>query len=217
MALFILSPGVQPLGMFDLKDGVAPKGGELMTFDKVRVGDAYDVGAQDVMDAYVAGSWDRPYVVLADNTTELVPMYLSDDGTNFYGVLFGTVIGGNVGTVTGKGSSTATNLGPASYVGSGKVTLWDKPGLYAVSLDNVDSSLNTLATPVPGAPLYVSTTGLLTTTPGASIVGQFIELTNSGGMVQTPSRLFAAGTPTLAMFDRLVFQYTGAQTIDAEI
>ena len=58
-----------------------------------------------------------------------------------YGTLFGAVVGGTVGQqVNGPTTFTGAILGPHTSTGSGKTTCWDKPGLYAVSLDAVDTT-----------------------------------------------------------------------------
>ena len=236
MALFLLNPGTQPLGSFDLLDtdgSTGIKGGELMCLDNAaRTNTASETAAADVDDAYniYSAAAYRTVACVASDARLLSGstvgdgycFYLSDDGTLNYGVLFGSVIGGSTGLVTGKGNSTATNYGPASNVGSGKVTLWDKPGLYAVSLDAIDSSLiatnpgTITSTPVPGTALYRSSTGKLAVVAQVAAIGSstlnkvaaFVELTNSGGLVQTPARLFST-TPTTAMYDRIVIQYYG--------
>jgi hypothetical protein len=239
MALFILQPGIQPLGQFDILDAYMSTtpiyGGEVATMTYVKstnlVSTVTDVSAADANDAYIAtandGKWYRPAVRLVNSGTDSTgPFYLTDDGTTFYGVLVGQIIGGSTGLVTGKGASTATNAGPSSYTGSGKVTVWDKPGMYAVSCDVFGAGILTLSsgsftpgtipnytikdTPLPGAALYFDTNAHLCVTGGGSTtVARFVEMTNSGGLVQTPARLFATTAPTTQMFDRMVIQFLG--------
>ena len=212
MALYLLQSGIQPLGQFDLLDGTALVGGEVMTLDKVAI-KGTDVSSFDAKDAYVATADNGiAYRVAARLATgsDAYMLCLADEGTAGYGVIFGSVIGASCGQTT-----TGTNLGPATYVGSGKVTLYDKPGLFAVSTNVLASGLLTLSgttimdTPLPGASLFANGSGLFTTT-GTTVVARFIEMTNSGGMVQTPARLFASGATTTT-FDRAVIEYLGVK------
>jgi hypothetical protein len=66
-----------------------------------------------------------------DTATEVYG--LTDEGATGYGTLFGSVIGGTAGQGTGLGLFAASNVvtvGPLTSAGSGKCTLWSKPGLY---------------------------------------------------------------------------------------
>lgn len=134
MALLLVQPGIQPAGQFDNLDGYTPVGGEVyVLYSTGTTSDGYQkVGA-------------RPAV-----TGDGYAFYLVDDGKLGYGVLFGNTV---VRTDTGfsSGSDTATRLGPASYAASGKLTLWDKPGLYAVTLDALKDSEAALKAALPGA------------------------------------------------------------------
>lgn len=222
MALFILQPGVQPLGQYDVLDTDLSSvlGGEVGTLDEAsRTNSASEKAASDVLDGYVADEVDtgtptesRPILRLADETTESRKLfYLLDDGQKFYGTLFGELIGTPVGqaTTTDSGGSL---LGPHTAAGSGKVTAWDKPGLYAVSGDAVADDLNPAAgnlndTPLPGDLIYRATSAKLT---GASTtgdkIGMFVELASNGSLVTTPGKLVGAAES----FDRVKFQYLGA-------
>jgi len=210
MALFLLQPGLHPLGDFDLLDTDASSvvGGEVMTLDEAsRVNTSTEKAAYDVFDGYVAdGSSAATRVVarIADETSETYKaFYLSDDGTTHYGVMFGSVIGSPIGL-----STTGTNLGPHTTAGSGKVTLWDKPGLYAVSLDAVETALSDLTdTPLPGAILYRYTTGKLTSLADTGDkIALYVEHTSNGSLVNTPGKLVGAAET----FDRIKIQYLGA-------
>lgn len=219
MALFLLNPGLQPLGDFDCLDTDQSSilGGEVMTLDEAsRTITTTEKAAYDVLDGYVADEVDtgtptatRVVARIADETSETYDVfYLSDDGTAFYGVMFGSVIGSPAGL-----STTGTNLGPHTQSGSGKVTLWDKPGLYGVSLTALASDVvptssgNLYDTPLPGQLLYRSTAGRLTRSAGTSDkVAQFVELTDAGSLVTTPARLVGAAE----VFDRIKIQYLGA-------
>lgn len=219
MALFLLNPGLHPLGDFDCLDTDLDNvlGGEVMVLDEAsRTVTASEKAAYDVLDGYVADEVDtgtptatRVVARIADEASETFNVfYLADDGKANYGVMFGSVIGAPVGL-----STTGTNLGPHTATGSGKVTLWDKPGLYAVSYDAVGGGLNPRTgnlndTPLPGTVLYRETlTGKLTEATGTGDkIAAFVELASNGSLVNTPARLVGASET----FDRLKIQYFGA-------
>ena len=122
-------------------------------------------------------------------------MWLLDDGTTGYGTLFGQTIGTPVGL-----STSGTNLGPHSAAASGKVTCWDKPGIYAVSVDAVDTSADGLvltnSSCDPGTGVDVQSDGVLTlagsgTASGVN-VGRFLEFETSPFLVTTPPSLVGA-------------------------
>ena len=157
MSLKLLQPGIQPLGQFDGLDTdvLTLKGGEVVSFAQVTTAgqpgvttSGLDQAAYDVFDGYinVGGTFKRPAVSRKfDGTTTLTnatrPLMLSDEGITGYGTLFGAVVGGTVGQqVNGPTTYTGAVLGPHTATGSGKCTCWDKPGLYAVSLDACDTT-----------------------------------------------------------------------------
>jgi hypothetical protein len=205
MALELVQPGIQPLGQFDGADGILTtlKGGEVATIKGVTR--TADKAAWDVdYDGYVGTS--RPVV-----TTVLVPgdrpLFLVDEGITGYGTLFGSVIGGTAGQYAyGLGQVPAVVLGPHTAYASGKVTLWDKPGTYAVTLDACDTTTQTGLQPTNstlriGAALYATATGLLTPnsalnfdSDGYAIVGRFLnfEAYKGGSLVTTPVTLVTA-------------------------
>lgn len=242
MSLKLLQPGVQPLGQFDCVDGELTtfKGGEVCSFAAVPTNtqpgvttSGLDQAAYDVFDGYVqqpAGTYLRPavsknwttsgsiHLIVTSATVFSHPLFLADDGILGYGTLFGAVVGGTVGQqVNGPNSYTGAILGPNTATGSGKMTLWDKPGLYAVSLDAVDTNATTGLVPTNtgtsltvGSPLAWTSTGLLTpnlsgntggATPGIPslafgstmpTVATFIEFNTNGSLVTTPNYLVAA-------------------------
>ncbi len=226
MALFVLNPGVQPLGQFDMYDSeiTSVKGGEIMTLDKTARTNADDKSSPDVLDGYLAPSIDEgtptAYRVVAriaaDSVGSAKLYFLSDEGTSYYGVTLGSVIG----TTCGQ-STTGTNLGPHTCYGSGKVTLWDKQGLYAVSLDAVNAYLvpDTAAealshgglydTPLPGERLVRDAAGKLARYAQVGnttdYVAAFIELSSKGSLVTTPARLVGASE----VFDRVKIEWFG--------
>jgi hypothetical protein len=221
MALKLLQPGVQPLGQFDGYDAdyLTVKGGEICTFGSVLTSGqpgvtaaGFDKAAYDAFDGYVNPSSvaKRPVVThtfsgagtLAGVSASSRPLMLTDDGILGYGTLFGSVVGGVVGQqVNGPNTFTGAVLGPATQTGSGKITCWEKPGLYAVSLDACDSAAATGLQPTNttldvGAAITWSATGQLTPTVGGSGVGvtlaRLVEFSTNGSLVTTPNILVAA-------------------------
>jgi hypothetical protein len=201
MALKLVNQAGNPLGQFDGLDGTGAgsalslKGGEVVTFGMVVAAAATDKAAYDSFDGYVQPN--RRPVVTSTLTDTSRPLMLADDGISGYGTLFGSVVGGTVGQVSTGGAV----LGPHTATGSGKVTCWHLPGVYAVSLDATDQTADGLqpthTTLVTGAPLYFTTAGLLTPTVSRSalgsgsptIVGRFIDFETNGSLVTTPSSL----------------------------
>lgn len=217
MALKILQSGMHPLGQFDGLDAdvTSTLGGEVCTFTYVALNS--DSAAADVEDGYLAQLNTRA-AVTKSLTSGARPLFLCDDGVKGYGTLFGEVVGASVGqTVTG-----GAQLGPHSASGSGKLTLWDKPGLYAVTLDAVDDTVNsglvpTNAAVTGGAPLYATADGLLTPhLPSAFesvVLGRFIEFAPEGSLVTTPlgqvqAQNSPSGSPApAAQFDVAIFHW----------
>lgn len=228
MALILHNSGAQPLGQFDgyVGETLNFKGGEICTWAAM----AYPTpGAADVnQDGYIVNTGfgkEVPGVSRALLTSASKPLFLSDDGVTGYGTLFGTVVGGAVGTQTTGG----VVLGPHTATGSGKVTVWDKQGLYGTTLDAVDTAATGL---VPtngalsvGAGLTYTATGLLTPVGssnalgGAPVVARFASFENNGSLVTTPTSLVAAlnspsgSVSSLAQlkFTQAVYWYAGAQ------
>lgn len=212
MALKLLQPGCNPLGQFDALDSEALtiKGGEIATFVSVAVAGTDKASADVFSDGYLFPSGVTKRVVATRNVaTSKRPLMLTDDGILGYGTLFGSVVGGTVGQqVNGPTSFTGAVLGPHTATGSGKWTLWEKPGVYAVSLDacdtNTDGLSPTNSTLDTGAALtWVPNSsapagGMLTPTgSGAAagnsvVVGRFIDFETNGSLVTTPNKLVAA-------------------------
>jgi len=212
MALKLLQAGIQPIGQFDGYDSEITlaatgfKGGEVCSLIYVPLGTDHAAKDADGTDGYVGTTTKiRPCVTrtLADGTR---PLFLSDDGASGYGTLFGELIGAIVGQV-GSGPGTGTVLGPHTAAGSGKITCWDKPGLYAVTLDAVVTGSEGLdpanGTLTGGDPLYATATGLLTPVSandfdsGGIVVARFIEFQTNGSLVTTPNYLVSAlNSPT---------------------
>jgi hypothetical protein len=206
MALKIYQPGIQPLGQFDVLDSYASliKGGEVGTlFAASRTVTTSEKAAYDVLDGYTnTTDVQRAGVAPRCNDANARPLWLLDEGIAGYGTLFGTLIGSPVGLCTGQGTgaSCVTTLGPTTLAGSGKVTCWDKPGVYAVSVDAVDTSADGLvlsnANCDPGAKIQPQVDGVLTldsaATAVAVTVGRFVEFETSPFLVTTPPSLVGA-------------------------
>jgi hypothetical protein len=205
MALKLVNQAGNALGQFDGLDteALTLKGGEVVTFVSVVATSATDKAAKDVFDGYV--NPNKRVAVTRNVATGARPLMLADDGILGYGTLFGSVVGGTVGQAV-----TGAVLGPHTATGSGKVTCWHLPGVYAVSLDACDTdattglqptnpSLNTGAglTWVPG-----STSGGQLTPVGSTaaagntvVVGRFIDFETNGSLVTTPSSLVGTLNP----------------------
>lgn len=188
MALLMVQEGVQPAGQYDNLDGYTPLGGEVyVLYQKgVNADGGQAVGA-------------RPAT-----TGDGYSFYLVDDGLTGYGVLFGNTV---TRTATGfsSGLDSATRLGPGTYVASGKLTLWDQPGLYAVTTDACFDSDTTLKAAAVGAKMTVdATTGKLKlgnmgagNVPIATLVGWKTDeaLVTTGGAVVAHKKIVIKFNP----------------------
>lgn len=204
MSLKLLQPGVQPLGQFDGLDTevLTLMGGEVVTFKSVVATSATDKASSDVFDGYVH-SLKRVAVTRNITPDGYRPLMLADEGITGYGTIFGAIVGGTVGQNT-----TGTVIGPHTATGSGKVTLWDKPGLYAVSLDAAcdqaadglvpeNASLDTGArlTFVPSSSTVggqLTPVGSTAAAGNAVVVGHFVDFETNGSLVTTPNHLVSA-------------------------
>ena len=211
-----------PLGQFDGLDAEVTSflGGEVCSLTGVS-STGSDKHAADIGDGYAAENLKlRPAVTLT-LSSGMRPLWLSDEGTTNYGTLFGTVVGGSVGQVVSGGAA----LGPHTATGSGKITCWDKPGLYAVTLDATDQTVNGL---VPantnctvGCKLYATTAGKLTPYATSAfeatlVVARFIEFTTDGSLVRTSVDMVQAlnspvgAVPAKLGFTQAVIHFSGA-------
>lgn len=215
MALFVQNPGVMPIGQFDLLDTVTGlKGGEVMMLALAsRLNSSTEAGAADVLDGYDGGVGlgQRAAARLATTgDANKLPLCLADDGSSpDYMTLFGQVVGATAGART-----SGTVLGPHTTAGSGKVTLWDKPGLYVVTIDAVNASLvaggGSLA---PGTVLGFDNAGKIAKMAQSAGgddngVAAFIEFEGgrkTASLVTTPARLVGAADT----FDRVKFWFHG--------
>lgn len=183
----------KPLGQFDVKDADLAniKGGEVMTFKSVVATSATDKAASDAFDGYVNPA-SRAYATFVTAVGDR-PLMLTDEGISGYGTLFGTVVGGTVGQVSTGGAV----LGPHTATGSGKVTLWGQPGLYAISIDALASDVQPTTGAIgPGTALYAPVGGVITSTAGSNPkIGSLVEFATNGSLVTTPNTLVGTFNP----------------------
>ena len=240
MALKLKQTGLHPLGQFDGYDTdyLTILGGELGFLAQVayKFPGSADRAAADVFDGYggygiiSGGAFTRPAVshTFPVSSAKISPLFLLDEGQIGYGTMFGYVVGGAVGQVVPNPmnitTANTTVLGPSTALASGKVTCWDKPGLYSVTLDAVDPAIvpqnlaaGTGANAQPGDPVYAMSTGKLTltsgsswNTPTASVVGRFVEFCSNGSLVT--STTYQAGptygnTSTIRKFTEMVISF----------
>lgn len=203
MALHILQPGLRPIGQFDLKTTTGTNdtvlGGEIgvletTTSDRAAA-DVANVGPVQPSDsAALCVTLGCPAIETSTtgdgNAAGL--RFLLDEGTDEYGTLFGTMIGGAAGQgvrygVTNSGAVTA--LGPSTALASGKVTCWHAPGLYGVSGTTVTTNLAALTV---NAELQANaTTGILDTAGATDTVAVMVGAMFDDSLVSTT--LAAAG------------------------
>lgn len=204
-----ITPGLQPVGFFDAVDADLAniKGGEVMTLaSATRANTASETAAFDVRDGYVDAGASRPALTFATNSTHSY-LALADEGAGpDYFTLLGTVVGGKTGLVVSGGAAN----GPHTSQASGKVTVWDRPGIYEVSLDAcadgfVAAAVGTLN---PGYVLGHTDAGRLaeaTLALADTGCAVFVEFTASSSLVTTPKRLVAA----VESVDRMKVSFTG--------
>jgi hypothetical protein len=138
--LKLLQPGIEPLGQFDLEDDDI----ELVRGAEVGFFRALDV----TTDAYAADVFQQGpllHIKLGDVLNDGELYGLVDEGTSpEYGTLFGSVIGVTAGQGTGFGALSSQGVvvvGPPTTTGSGKATLWTKPGLYGATPSGWESQV----------------------------------------------------------------------------
>lgn len=239
MALVLHNPGANPLGQFDGYTGETLKfnGGEIATWAPM----AFPVaGAADVdNDGYILSSTlgkEVPGITRNLLTSSSKPLFLTDDGNApFYGTLFGAVVGGSAGSQANgplPSQITGAVLGPHTATGSGKVTVWDKPGLYGTTLDAVDTASDGLVpsngvltvgkaiTYIPGGANGGQLTPVGSTNAAGNtvVVARLASFETNGSLVTTPTSLVSAlnspsgSVSSLAQqkFYQVVYWYAGA-------
>ena len=155
---------------------------------------------------------------------------LADEGSIEYGTLFGCAIGGTAGQGTQTGVSFATmngkaeRTGPDTTFGSGKITAWDKPGLYGISGDwlwaSATISLKEEVAPAAIAPNTVIgpsaspssqvSTGTLPTGAGAVDTGKWSQFKNADNSIAGADQDADTGCALMigAMYDRSLVSTT---------
>jgi hypothetical protein len=225
MALYALQPGLQPLGQFDILDAdlASVTGGEVMSLTSASASlSTTEKAAADALDGYLYDASgpiaNRAAARLALSGDVNNALMLADDGLSGYGTMFGQTIGVPAGL-----SVTGTNLGPHSAAASGKVTLWDKPGLYEVTVSSLASDFVSslgFAGLLPGANLGFNASSKLSHAAcsgavASSGVATFVEFSSNGSLVTTPAKL--VGVTTLAtLYPRVVVAFHaghGARTL----
>jgi hypothetical protein len=180
MSMNPLNAQSNPLGIFDGLDSniTSLLGGEVVGFTSINI-TSTDKHAPDVNDGYSGTTTKVRPGITSVLTSGMRPLYLADEGVAGYGTSFGQIVGGTLGQVITGGAQ----LGPHTTTGSGKVSMWG-PGMYAISLDAVDTTALTGLVPantslVPGTALYATTAGKLTPAIGSAfeavVVARFIE------------------------------------------
>lgn len=207
MALKVLQPGTYPIGQYDCLDAdvLTIKGGEVLTWAAALLSGS-DKAAKDSFDGYANGGGTNLSRTILRKVTGAADGYgqllLADEGITGYGTIFGTVVGGTAGQ-----SISGTVLGPTTALGSGKVTAWDKPGLYAISLDAVDATIAPTATIAPGAILGVTASAQLTTAAGVvTNAARFVDFETKGSLVSTPANL--VNSLSTRTYDYVVVNFT---------
>lgn len=185
--LILLQPGIEPLGQFDLEDDDTDLvvGGEVGIFEDL----------DEESDAYAGDVWHpgpRIQLSLGDVAADGELYGLVDEGSSGYGTYFGSVIGSTVGQGTGFGSQATTGtvvVGPSTVRGSGKATLWTKPGLYGVTVDAWASSAEfdalALNADVFGSAEDGTVDGKLTTSSAGQQVALGLGLSTDTSLVST--------------------------------
>lgn len=212
MALKLLNPGLRPLGQFDLDgDALALDGGEYVELQVDNVG-AIEGYAADVGALVGANGGIVNFTPTQASVGSLGG--LADEGSDEYGTLFGSQIGGTTGRQTqfGAGGGTAVVMGPRTDAASGKVTVWHQPGLYGVTGGQIETDhgngpigANTALTAMPAQANGAASplAGDLTQGGGGGTVAIYVAPTNDTSLVSTTSR--AVGGPAILEFHAVYF------------
>lgn len=201
--LILLQPGIEPLGQFDLEDSDADlvKGGEVAVFRTITY-------STDGYAADVINQGPGIHLKLGQVATDGIVYGLVDEGTagglggQGYGTMFGQVIGATVGQGTGIGTMSTTGtvvVGPSTVRGSGKATLWTKPGLYGVSVEAWQTQAEfdgaDLNSPIYGTTADGTLDGKLSIfTDGADVAISLGPVTDTS-LVSTTNRYAGLATP----------------------
>lgn len=226
MALFPQQPGLMPLGQFDVLDAdlASVTGGQVMALTSASTSiSSSEKAAADALDGYAYDASgtiaNRAAARLALSADINGMLSLADDGVADYGTMFGSTIGSPAGL-----STTGSALGPHTAAASGKVTLWDKPGLYEVTVSSLASDfvssiaaagltpgLTNLGFNASSKLAHVSCSGAV----ASSGVATFVEFTSNGSLVSTPARLVGV-TSLSTLYPRVLVSFHaghGARTL----
>ena len=210
MALHILQPGLRPIGQFDLKAAQTVTGGEIGVFEAdantgnstedPAAADALQVGPLSGGDKLMVALGQPAPAVLSTGTASQL-RFLLDDGTEGYGTLMGSAIGGTAGlgvTYGRSASGAVVAIGPTTHFASGKVTCWHAPGLYAIDGTALTgTAVNTT--------LYATSAGLLSAVVSEDSVAIAVGDMNDDSLVSTT--LAAAGESAAA--EKFAFYFLG--------
>ena len=141
MALKLLQPSLRPLGQFDLADAshADMTGGECVSLTESAASSS-ELQAKDVGQSGPFGATNPLRFALGEYERGKLCGLADEGSASGYGTQFGHLIGSSAGQAvavplnTGIASGTgAVVIGPGTMKGSGKVTVWHAPGLYAVN------------------------------------------------------------------------------------
>lgn len=150
MALKLLQPSLRPLGQFDLADAshAGMTGGECVSLTESAASSS-ELQAKDVGQSGPFGATNPLRFALGHYKRGLLSGLADEGSASGYGTQFGHIIGSSAGQAvavplnTGIASGTgAVVVGPATMKGSGKVTVWHAPGLYAVNADPLATAVS---------------------------------------------------------------------------
>jgi hypothetical protein len=205
-----------PFGQFDGYDADVVvgglKGGEVVTLVPYGLAGTDQVAADgNGADGYTGTAAKYRSIITKTLGAGSRPLFLADEGTSGYGTLFGQLVGAVAGQKT-----AGAQIGPHTASGSGKVTVWNYPGLYAVTLDAVNTAADGLlpsnAAVWAGKALTATTAGLLSPVGAAAgsfdsnlVVARLVEFGTNGSLVTTPNYL--TGT-VQAAFTQVVISWT---------
>jgi hypothetical protein len=194
--LVLLQPGIEPLGQFDIEDTDTDLvvGGEVAVFRAVDF--STDGYASDVLQ-----QGPSVHLKLDKVSADGVIYGLVDEGSSAgvggrsYGTLFGQMIGTTVGQGTGVGGQPSVGtvvIGPSTIRGSGKATLWTKPGLYGVTSNawelQAEYDAATLNTKIYGTTSNGTDDGKLSTVLDGADVALVLGPVTDTSLVSTTNR-----------------------------
>lgn len=215
--LIPLQPGIEPLGQFDIEDDdvALVVGGEVAVFRALTY-------STDGYAADVIRNGPGIHLKLGTVSADAIIYGLVDEGSSVglggrsYGTMFGQVIGTTVGQGTGVGDTPTVGVvtvGPSTIRGSGKATLWTKPGLYGVTDDAFEVQAEfdgaTLNTKIYGTTANGTDDGKLSTVADGADVALTLGPVTDVSLVSTTN--YYAGLTT-SLTDHLAIYLLGVQS-----